>query len=169
MSTSKPIPKFLIYKSARRYVKKNHMYLETNLTWVYAQSFLKSGKRATADILVCVILARLKFIATPTMLLSLANWALSMPVEISPIRMGKKIKMIPRVCSFYRQHKRSAHDLSTQLNLRKYAGLGGFVHKVYKEVISGLFFPQESLRFTQHALVYLAGFFNLRYLSKRWF
>lgn len=82
--------------------------------------------------------------------------------------MGKKVKMIPRMSSFSRQYTRGAFVLTKQLQTRKFLGRP-FKRKVLKEVVSGLFFPEESFRYTQHALIYLAGFFNLRYLGKRWF
>lgn len=74
--------------------------------------------------------------------------------------------MIPRIGNFFRQYKRSAFTLAAQLNTRKFGGKV-FILKVYNEIICSLFFPQESFRYTQHTLVYIAGFFNLRYLGKR--
>lgn len=76
--------------------------------------------------------------------------------------------MIPRLSAFQRQFVRSAFFLSSALRSRQTAG-AAFIAKIYKEIVSGLFFADESTRMAQQAIVYMAGFFNLRYLSKRWF
>lgn len=69
---------------------------------------------------------------------------------------------------FSRQYTRSAFVFADKLLARKFLGRS-FIQKMFKEIISGLFFPEESYLYAQHSLVYMAGFFNLRYLNRRWF
>lgn len=67
------LPVFLNKNKTRRYLLKNHLYSDTNITWLYSQSFIKKGNRFKAEILLHTLLNKLKYITLPLPVLSIAN------------------------------------------------------------------------------------------------
>lgn len=67
------LPVFLNKTKTRRYLLKNHLHSDINITWLYSQSFIKKGNRFKAEVLLQTLLNKLKYIALPIPLLSIAN------------------------------------------------------------------------------------------------
>ena len=102
----------------------------------------------------------------PTQLLHVASENLADMVEISPIRTGKKVRMLARNSSITRQQQRSPYLIARRLRSRRFQGQS-FLTNFIKEVISSVYFPEESARRAVQSLVFSAGYLNLRYLYKR--
>jgi hypothetical protein len=129
---------------------------------------MKEGQQEKSEILFFDLCLQLSNIGEPLILLSQSVDNLSTPLELSPVRMGKKIKMIPRVSSEHRQCLRSIFYLASQLRTRKFVGKA-ILKKTYREIISSIYFSQDSFRRAQQTTDFLTGYLNLRYLNRRWF
>lgn len=163
--TVKPL---LLISLTRKYIIRNHIYLEESTPHFYIQSMIRSGGKAKAELLLLSTLKLLQPVCNPSQLLHKAAENLVDLIEISPVRTGKKVRMIARAASSARQHKRSPFLLSKRLRNRRFQG-ASFANKLAKEIISSIYYPEESARRALQSLVFSAGFLNLRYLYKRWY
>jgi ribosomal protein S7 len=161
-------PTYLYDKEIRQYIIKNNLYLKNRLPDYFIKSLMTHGRKAQAERLLTQILLRLKHVGNLLGLFTQITDSFAAPIELSPVRMGKKVKMIPRISSLYRQTKRSIYMLSTEARTRKFINKSS-LNKIYREIIAGLFFYQDSFRQNQNWAVLTTGYFNLRYLNKRWF
>lgn len=158
----------LLVSRNRKFIIKNHMFLEETTLHIFLQSLLRDGKRSKSEVLLLTALKLLQPLGYPSQLLHLAAENLLDIVEISPVRTGKKVRMVARASGAARQHRRSPYLIARRLRSRRFLGQP-FIGNLTKELVSSLYFPEESARRTLQVLIFSAGFLNLRYLYKRWY
>lgn len=164
----KMLSPFITRDHTRRFIIKNSFFLAHKLPGLYIQSFIRQGKKSKAERALYTLCAKLNHIGEPLLLLSQSANSLRTPLELSPVRMGKKIKMVPRLSGEHRQTLRSIFVLASQLRTRKFVGKP-FLSKLYREIISSLYVSKDSFRRSQQTTEFITGYLNLRYLNKRWF
>lgn len=155
-------------QKTRRYILKNHIFLEDRLIWTYMQGLTISGNKPKAEKTLIRALSLLQQIQTPTKSLYISAKNLMEIVEISPIRTGKKVRMLARPSSAARQLKRSPQLLVRRLRAHRFIGQS-FLKKFLKEIYASLYYPSDSERRHIHKLIFTAGYLNLRYLRRRWY
>lgn len=159
---------FVQKAQTRRFIIKNSLFLSQRLPSLYIQSFMLQGQKEKSEILFYKLCLKLNSIGDPLLLLAQSSTNLRTPLELSPVRMGKKIKMVPRLSGEHRQCFRGVFVLASQIRTRKFVGKP-FLNKVYREIVSSIYLSKDSFRRAQQAVEFVTGYLNLRYLNKRWF
>lgn len=149
MKTKLKIPYYLTDTTNRLFILRNHLYLRNRLPEYFINSLLTRGYKERAENIFLFVIKKTKYILNSILLLTLLLDSLALPIELSPMRMGKKVKMVPRISSLYRQTKRSIYVLSTQARTRKFVSKA-IRYKIYREIVSSIYFMQDSYRQTQN-------------------
>lgn len=142
------LPNYLLDTKLRRYILKNQIHSNYKIPEYLIKGVMQKGKKLKAENLFFSIVKHLKYIKNFFILMNIAIESLSNPVELSPARFGKKIKMIPRISTSFRQMKRGIFVLTLQARSRKYISKK-ILPKLVKEFISSVYFTQDSFRITQ--------------------
>lgn len=139
------LPDYLLDAKLRKYIIKNHIHSNYKLPEYLIKGIMQKGKKAKAEQIFFLVIKKLKYISNFFMFLNLAVETLSNPIELSPARFGKKIKMIPRISDNFRQVKRGLYLVTTQVRARKFINKP-VITKLIRELISNVYFCQDSFR-----------------------